>query len=599
MKKLTLLRLSRTLTLTLIISACGGGGGAGTSAPTLKQSSTAPPDEPASAIDDQLAQLDGLDFATFMDRSFEMLLRRYPESALEAGLKNVPAELNRIDPIWEAETLDLVTGVLNKLKDIETRTAAETDLKATYGYFLDDLIVGSAYTDFTYPASYFINSVPTRTLFFFTDIHPLASGSDASDYVVRLQSVDEKIRQLTTNIQQTASNGIIMPRILLDASIRRHQSDTTLSAQGNPYYSRFDREVRSLPLGLQQRDDLLDDAKQIIENEIIPAYTALINVLNSQQTSAPNAVGVGQFARGLDFYHYKLGHHTTSELTADEIHRLGITELERIHTEMKSVFERLGYPENDGIASNLSRAAADSGFVPAAQVVARYEEILSTASDRLSEAFNIQPQAELTVIGGARGGFYLGPSPDGSRPGAFYASNTSSEPAMLMKSLAYHEGVPGHHLQIARAMEQGQSLFQQNVTFTGFVEGWALYAERLASELGWYEGDPLGDLGRLQYEAFRAARLVVDTGIHAKGWHFEEASTFFQENTGFSRQSSDNQIARYAVWPGQATAYMVGMLEILNLRAEQQSEPMFDLRDFHDQLLTRGAVPLTMLDDEN
>ena len=235
MKKLTLLRLSRTLTLTLIISACGGGGGAGTSAPTLKQSNTAPPDEPASAIDDQLAQLDGLDFATFMDRSFEMLLRRYPESALEAGLKNVPAELNRIDPIWEAETLDLVTGVLNKLKDIEPRTAAETDLKATYGYFLDDLIVGSAYTDFTYPASYFINSVPTRTLFFFTDIHPLASGSDASDYVVRLQSVDEKIRQLTTNIQQTASNGIIMPRILLDASIRRHQSDTTLSAQGNPY----------------------------------------------------------------------------------------------------------------------------------------------------------------------------------------------------------------------------------------------------------------------------------------------------------------------------------------------------------------------------
>ena len=167
-----------------------------------------------------------------------------------------------------------------------------------------------------------------------------------------------------------------------------------------------------------------------------------------------------------------------------------------------------------------------------------------------------------------------------------------------MKSLAYHEGVPGHHLQIALALENAQSLPQRYITFTAFVEGWALYAERLAKELGWYDDDPLGDLGRLQYEAFRAARLVVDPSLHTGEMTFDEAVTFFANNTGFSRSFADNQIMRYTAWPGQATAYMMGMLEILAYREMQQAEPEYTLKGFHESLLTNGAVPLKMLRHE-
>ncbi len=451
---------------------------------------------------------------------------------------------------------------------------------------------------FSYPASYFITSVPSQTLFFFTDIQPLNSVTDAESYVARLGEVGQKIRDLVDNLDDAQDAGVIMPRFLLDFSIGQHSLIADASPDEHPYFTRLEADTRELPFTAGERDELLADARSIITGQIVPAYRALINKLNTQQASAPEAVGVGQLPGGADYYNYALLHHTTTELSADVIHEKGLIELERIHAEMNTRFAELGFDTSDDIATNLARTESLSGEVPASEVVSEYESIIDVAYDRLPEAFNLLPAAELVVIGGQRGGFYVRPSPDGTRPGAFYASNARPEPAYLMKSLAYHEGVPGHHLQLALAQEQSLTLLQQNVTFTGFAEGWALYAERLAFELGWYEGDTLGDLGRLQYEAFRAARLVVDTGIHARGWSFEEAVTFFMENTGFSRSYSEGQIARYSLWPGQATAYMIGMLEMLDLRAARAAEADFDLKQFHDEVLLRGAVPLTMLHDE-
>lgn len=591
--------LAPLLLLVITLSGCGGGGGGGSSAAPVVQN-TPQPTEPVSetpTINEQLASLDSLGFDEFATTSFELLIMRYPEWAVSANLDDAPLTLNDLSPAYEADTLTLVEGIYERLQTYTNLTSDQAVVYGIYDFYLGDFIDRASFEDYTYPASWFLTSVPSQTLFFFDDLQPLATLSDAEDYVTRLAFVDQKIDQLINKVTRAESNGIVMPRLLLDVSINRHQQLDTDNAQSNPYYTLFFSRVNDINMTSAERDDLLTRAETITNNEIAPAYRRLVSELQRQRNVAPDAVGVGQYVGGQDYYQVALRHHTTTDLTPDEIHELGLQELDRIHAEMRVVFDELGYPATASIVSNLNRTATDSGSVPANQVVTTYEAILDEAEARLPEAFDIFPQAELIVVGGQQGGFYIRPALDGSRPGAFHATNTSPEPRYLMKSLAYHEGVPGHHTQIAIAQELGQTIIQQQVTFTGFAEGWALYAESLAGELGWYDGDPHGDLGRLQYEAFRAARLVVDTGIHARGWSFNQAATFFHNNTGFSIGASENQIARYAIWPGQATAYMVGMLEILRVRTELQNDPDFDLIAFHRSLLTRGSVPLTMLGD--
>jgi uncharacterized protein (DUF885 family) len=237
--------------------------------------------------------------------------------------------------------------------------------------------------------------------------------------------------------------------------------------------------------------------------------------------------------------------------------------------------------------------------IPAALVQSTYEDIIAAAEQELDQAFDIFPSANVVVAEDPYGGFYIGPSFDGSRPGAFYAGTLNAQPWFQMPSLTYHEAIPGHHTQIAIAMDQAGPAFRKTERFTAFVEGWALYAERLAYELGWYDNDVYGDLGRLQYEALRAARLVMDTGIHSMGWTFEQATQFNMNNLGVSRGASESAAGRYSVVPGQATAYMIGMLHILDARqrAQDQLGAQFDLKEFHRVVLTSGGVPLALLDN--
>jgi uncharacterized protein (DUF885 family) len=244
------------------------------------------------------------------------------------------------------------------------------------------------------------------------------------------------------------------------------------------------------------------------------------------------------------------------------------------------------------------RVAQGGGVIYGDDIVKRYEAIIADAEDRVAAVFDLRPKAAVIVIPGPTGGYYMSPALDGSRPGAFYAADMGAEYRFIMAPLAYHEAVPGHHYQIALAQELEVPSFRKGTDFTGYIEGWALYAERLAWELGFYEDDPYGNLGRLQFQALRAARLVADTGIHAKHWTYEQAIDFMVANTGRGRGGVEYEVARYSVAPAQATAYYIGYAKILELRqrAQEALGEEFDFKEFHNVLLGSGAVPLDVLE---
>jgi uncharacterized protein (DUF885 family) len=265
---------------------------------------------------------------------------------------------------------------------------------------------------------------------------------------------------------------------------------------------------------------------------------------------------------------------------------------------MRAVFDELGYPQDAGLPVLIGRVVQDSGTLYGDDVAAGYEAIIAAAGEKVGLAFDLRPTAEVVVQAGPAGDYYNPPAVDGSRPGVFYARVTGSTERFAMPTLAYHETIPGHHYQIAIAQELPLPLLRKDLGFMAYTEGWALYAEQLAYEIGLYQDDPYGNIGRLQAEAFRAARLVVDTGLHAKKWSYDRAVEFMIENTGLPRDMVETEVARYIVWPGQATAYKIGMLKILELRQRAMDAlgDRFDLKAFHNIVLSNGSLPLGILD---
>ena len=407
------------------------------------------------------------------------------------------------------------------------------------------------------------------------------------------------MEQVVAGLEQRSQIGIVAPNSIFQWPLGEIQSIANSPANQTPYYSAFKEKLEVVEgLSADEKAHLLKTAEKAIDKSVIPGYKSLAKAMNSLDSKAPYKDGLGQFEDGKAYYAYLLRHFTTTNLNAEQIHELGLKEVERIQTDMRAIFVELDYPEDWGLSSLYNKAAQDSGYVEGGQMPETYEEILRNAESNLEPAFATHPKAELIVIGGPAGNFYSPGSLDGSRPGAFYASTTSGSPLMNMPTLAYHEGIPGHHFQIALAQESDLPTFRNVVDFTAYTEGWALYGERLAWELGWYEDDPYGDLGRLQAEAFRATRLVVDTGIHAKGWSFSQAVDYMTENSGLPKRMVQGEIGRYIAWPGQSTAYMIGMLKFLELRqhAMEQLGEQFDLKEFHSMVLSNGSMPLDVLD---
>ncbi|MCP4603285.1 MAG: DUF885 domain-containing protein [Proteobacteria bacterium] len=556
------------------------------------------------SIEGIIQELNDLPFDEFLEESNKQLLLRNPELVTEMSLsQSFGIRDNKLDNISDAyirQTYELVSEILDLLKqynkdELNYQQQLSYD---TYEWYLDDRVRQKEFMYHYYQISPTLSSIELYLFMFFEDMHPVSNRQNAEDYIARLKQVKNKLACLRENISLSRDAGIVPLRFMIENSIANIEEIEPGIAQSLPFYSAFEDKLADIDeLSAAEEQDFLDQAEDAIEESVIPAYQSLTNTLSSLLSHAPTDDGVWQFPDGDKFYDYTLRHHTTTDMTADEIHELGLDEVQRIKKEMRDLFDQLNYPEDDSLSDLFGRVAVDGGFIDQSLVLSTYKEIIEQAEQNLDAAFDISPEAEVIVIGGYSGGYYMPASLDGSRPGAFYAYTQSDLPWYDMPSLTYHETVPGHHFQIAIAQEQDLPLFRVS-EFTAYVEGWALYAELLAKELGFYDSDIYGDLGRLQYEMLRAVRLVVDTGMHAKQWTFNEAVNYMMENTGYSSVSAQNAIARYISWPAQATAYKIGMLKIRDLRTKAEDElgDLFDLKEFHSTVLLNGSVPLGVLE---
>ena len=599
--------LARCCTFLVCVSllwSCGGGG----SSPTPTPVTPAPPSPPVTTgpTDSEKLrdELQGLTLDTFYVESFEALGARSPESIAGLGLPGgggiTEAKLDDISEAYQLETFAMHKVVLELLQtyDRSALSAADQLNYDVYEWYLQDEIAREPFMLYDYVATYFFTGVHNSTRRFFTEIHPRGTEQDAVDYITRLTLVGQKFAQAEQLLDLQQQQGIIEPFPSLTIGSNQLSQLANANGESNPYFTGFLDVLNEVPnLSAARRNDLRTRALGAVNATVIPAYQSLFNKVQAQLSQAPQTIGVGQFDRGAEYYQWALRHHSTSDLTAQEVHDLGVAELQRIRNEMRMIFDELGYPQDESLQQLYARVATDGGIVPASQALARYESLIEFARDRLDVAFDIFPEFDVVVEPDPSGGYYIRPSLDGSRPGAFYAG-TTERPYYDMPTLTFHEALPGHHTQIALALEQDAPFFRKLINFTGFVEGWALYAERLAYELGWYDNDVYGNLGRLQFEALRAARLVMDTGIHNLGWSYAEATQFNEDNVGWSFGASQGAALRYSVYTGQATAYYIGMLRILEERQRAMDElgTAFDLKAFHRAVLTNGAVPLSLLD---
>lgn len=592
-------------TLACILVACGGGGGGGGS--TVAAPPPPPPPPPGPSESELLAEeLEGLNLDDFYEVSFAALVKRDPEEVVSNFLTDVyPLDnvgLNDLSQVYATETFEMYRVVLDSLAtyDREALNAPGKISYDVYEWYLQDYLGEEPFFFFEFPATYSIFGVPRGTELFFTDTHPMSTREDAENYIERLSSIRTKFAQLVAHLFQQRGAGIVEPQITLNVALNQVAAIAQARAQTISYYTAFRERLPGIPnLSDAERQSLLDAALAAVNSDVIPAYLNLGSALTNLLNSSPAAIGVGQYASGSDYYDYILKHHNTTDLTPTEIHQMGLVELDRIHHEMRLIFDQLGYPQDETLEQLYDRVAQDGGIIPAADAKETFEDIIAFAEANVDQAFDIFPDVGVVVVEDDFGGFYVAPSFDGTRPGSFFAGTTNDLPYFGMPSLTFHETVPGHHYQIALAQDLNLPSFRKLVFFTGYVEGWALYAERLAKELGWYESDPYGNLGRLQLEALRAARLVMDTGIHSMGWSFQRAANFNNENVGASIGASQGAAGRYSVIPGQATAYMIGMLKILELRqrAMDQLGDQFDLKEFHRVVISNGAMPMAILEN--
>lgn len=547
---------------------------------------------------------------------FQEHLARSPEYKTFLGKKEDYDKWDDLSPEFTKETLELDKRQLAELNKIDPSTlddATRLSLRLAKRNWQQD-IDGYKWRNHGYPVNQ-MYATHTSAASLLISQHRIDDVSDAEAYIARLNAMPKYFSQLEENLKANAEVGTIVPKFVFPYVI----SDSRNLISGAPFddekdsplFADFKGKVEKLEITEEQKKALISKASSALTKSSGPAYEKLISYLQELEKKATTDDGAWKLADGDDFYKFRLGVYTTTDMTADEIHQTGLKEVARIHDEMREIMRKVEFEGNLQEFFEFMRTDKQFYYPTSEEGKAEYLEkataIIDTMKGRLDELFITKPKADLDVRAvepfrekSAGKAFYQRPAPDGSRPGIYYANlyNMEDMPSYQMEALAYHEGIPGHHMQLSIAQElQGIPKFRKYGGYTAYTEGWGLYSELVPKELGFYE-DPYSDFGRLAMELWRAGRLVVDTGLHAKKWTREDAINYLVENTPNPKGDVVKAIERYIVMPGQATAYKIGMLKIVELREKSKAElgDKFDVRGFHDTILANGAVPLDVLE---
>jgi uncharacterized protein (DUF885 family) len=565
------------------------------------------------ASTDSLAQLEGLPIDEFFERSYHQLQLRDPDALVVSGLADeygVPNnQFTDMSDGYVRETQQLETAILDLLRtyDYDTLSPDQQLSYDIYEWLLEDRVRG-------HPFAYYDYSVNSLTIWgkqnwvidFMVNHQPISNKQEATDYIARLSHLDTWVEQLLAGLKRREEVGVIPPRYIIEESIGQveghlhMQGPDSCDVEEIELYTSFRKKLAQIEaIGEEEKQDLLDAAKTEIERTFIPAFIELRDYLIHLKTVAGSAPGVSRFPDGEAYYAYLLHHETGTDLSPEQMHELGLSEVARIQAEMLAVATEMGYPQDISLAELEERLAEQSDYFEGKALLAEYSRLITEAEQATSSFFGLLPEAELVIQPepfGSGIGYYLPPPLAGSGPGTFYTNLDIPLPAYLIPSLIFHETVPGHHLQGTLARELDLPTFRRELELNGYAEGWAVYAEYLAWEMGLYENDPAGNLGRLGFELSRAARLVIDTGIHAKGWSRQEAATYYEEATG--RPTSPASMHRYIILPGQGCGYTIGLLKILALRQQVMDRlgAEFDIKEFHNVILGNGPMPLEILE---
>jgi uncharacterized protein (DUF885 family) len=475
---------------------------------------------------------------------------------------------------------------------------------ATMRWALSRSVEGERFEDYNFVFSQF-SGVHVGLVNFMTQTHPLRRASDVDSYLARLEQVSVRIDEAIARGRAAAGRSLIPPRFILERAQSQVETFLKPDAAHNVLVTSLEQRTAGLAdLSPQARAEAVAKATRIVEERIRPAYTRVQAFMAEIHPRTGDIAGISRLPNGAAAYAQALTNFTGTTLSAEQIHAIGLREVARLEGEMDRHLRSLGYTEGN-VEERMKKL--DASFQPKGEgdprpeLLKRYAEMVRDAEARSASLFNLKPRAPVDVrrepalTEPSAAAHYSLPAPDGSRPGVFWVPMRGPGfDVIRMRSLSYHEAVPGHHFQLAIQQEQAKlPKFRSQRIFGGgsaHSEGWALYTERLAVEQGWYEGDVPGLLGALGSELFRARRLVVDTGMHAKGWTRQQAIDY-----GIGAQ----EVERYVAWPGQANAYMIGMLRILELREKARAAlgPKFSLPAFHDVVLRTGSVPLDVLGD--
>jgi len=555
----------------------------------------------------------------FFERAFLQFVLEDPEAVSSLGVfeqlgyTGFDGMLTDVSPAHERKLAKMARDDLATLHGYD-RSTLSPSRQLSYDvleWFLQDLVEGQRWLFHDYPVNQLFG-VQSSTADFMVRIHPIGGQRDIRNYIRRLEAFGTKFGQLLEGLRLRQSLGVVPPKFVIARVLAEMRAFIAVPARENILYTNLrDKAARLRTLAPADRARLLAQAEQAIAHEVYPAYGRLIAFFEQLQPTVTEDYGVWKLPQGDSYYDHLIRSHTTTGLNAEEVYNIGLAEVARIEKELDANLRSQGFPDGT-IAERVARLNLDPRLqytnddVGRAACIADYQRYIDEMVRGLAPDFAAPPQLNIKVQrvpqfkeATAPGAYADTGSLDGARPGVFYVNLRDMRDIWKyqMRTLSFHEAVPGHQLQgvIAQRLTDVPT-FRKILPFTAYDEGWAVYAERLGWEMG-FESDPLDNFGRLQAEMFRAVRLVVDTGIHRKHWTREQAIAYMREKTGMAEGEVVSEIERYFVLPGQALAYKIGMLKILELRSQAQAQlgASFDIRQFHSVVLGSGSLPLSIL----